>query len=365
MDMTASNILLPGISTRVPPSHEAILPMRFGTPIEKNVALTEDKLKAIEQKLKEKITIYSAYPDIWADEVLVPTNSSFRFMFYQRIIMRNLARVPVNHITAARGVSKTFLTLFMGFHRCIFCPGTTIAFAAPNKSQSAQIGKQTCTDVLNRFPLLNLELDGPVIGGKDYFEVRFKNGSKIEITAALDSTRGRRFDQIAVDEARDQSGDAVNGILVPTVSKIRTTYGAGLLNPYEIHQMQEYTTSASSKSSYNYEKVLDVLCKMIINPKSACAMGLDYRVPVIEGIYPASFVRDIKMDSTMNEALFAQEYLSIYSAENDESWFNFRKINAHRRIVNAEWEAHFNNGNKDTFYLISVDVGEIVCRLGQ
>lgn len=163
----------------------------------------------------------------------------------------------------------------------------------------------------------------------------------------------------------DQSGDAVNGILVPTVSKIRTTYGAGLLNPYEIHQMQEYTTSASSKSSYNYEKVLDVLCKMIINPKSACAMGLDYRVPVIEGIYPASFVRDIKMDSTMNEALFAQEYLSIYSAESDESWFNFRKINAHRRIVNAEWEAHFNNGNKDTFYLISVDVGEIVCRLGQ
>lgn len=55
MDMTASNILLPGISTRVPPSHEAILPMRFGTPIEKNVALTEDKLKAIEQKLKEKL----------------------------------------------------------------------------------------------------------------------------------------------------------------------------------------------------------------------------------------------------------------------------------------------------------------------
>lgn len=351
-----SNVL-PGISTNLPPETSMVLPTRFGTPIEKNIMLGEDKLKEVENELKKKIAIWSAYPDIWADEVLVPTSSSFRFMFYQRIMMRNLARVPINHITAARGVSKTFITLFMAFHRCIFCPGTTIAFAAPNKQQSAQIGKQTVNDLLNRFPLLNNELDGPVIGGKDYFEVRFKNKSKIEITAALDSTRGRRFDQIDVDEARDQDGDAVNGILVPTVSKVRTTYGAGLLNPFEIHQMQEYTTSASSKSSYNYEKVLDILCKMIINPKAACAMGLDYRVPVIEGIYPASFVRDVKMDSTMNEQLFAREYLSIYTAESDESWFNFKKINQHRKMINAEWEARLNNGNKETFYLISIDVG--------
>lgn len=351
------NQFLPGVSTNLPTERTVALPMRYGTPIEKNISLGEDKLVEIEDELKKKFVIWSAYPDIWADEVLVPTNSSFRFMFYQRIMMRNLARVPLNHITAARGVSKTFITLFMAFHRCIFCPGTSIAFAAPNKTQSAQIGKQTVGDLLNRFPLLINELDGPVVGGKDYFEVRFKNKSKIEITAALESTRGRRFDQIDVDEARDQDGDAVNGILVPTVSKVRTTYGAGLLNPFEMHQMQGYTTSASSKSSYNYEKVLDILCKMIINPKSANAMGLDYRVPVIEGIYPASFVRDIKMDSTMNEQLFAREYLSIYTAESDESWFNFKKINQHRKMVNAEWKAASNSKNNEMFYLISIDVG--------
>lgn len=347
--------ILPGILTNLPEEREAILPTRFGTPIEKNVLLNEDKVTKLEDKLKEKMAIWSAYPDIWADEVLVPTNSSFSFKFYQRLMMRQLARFPLNHLTAARGVSKTFITLFMAFHRCIFCPGSSIAFAAPNKTQSAQIGKQTVNDLLNRFPLLNNELDGPVIGGKDYFEVRFKNKSKIEITAALESTRGRRFDGINVDEARDQDGDAVNGILVPTVSKIRMTYGAGKLNPYENHQLQTYTSSASSKSSYNYEKVIDLLIKSIINPKSACVMGLDYRVPVIEGIYPASFVRDIKMDSTMNEQLFAREYLSIFTAESDESWFNFKKLNSHRKMVNAEWEAKFNNNNKDTFYLISVN----------
>lgn len=349
---------LPGIDTELPKVEERILPMRDGTPIEKNITLTEDKLVAVEEKLLEKLEVWSAYPDIWAEEVLIPTNSSFHFMFYQRLMCRNLARVPLNHMTAARGVSKTFITLFMAFHRCVFAPGSIIAFAAPNKTQSAQIAKQTVTDLLTRFPLLNNELDGPVVGGKDYFEVRFKNKSKIEITAALESTRGRRFDGIDVDEARDQDGDDVNGILVPTTSKIRLTT-AGKLNPFEMHQMQTYSSSASSKSSYNYEKVMDLLIKMIINPKAACVMGLDYKVPVIEGIYPASFVRDIRMDSTMNEQLFAREYLSIFTAESDESWFNFKKLNQHRKMVNAEWEAKFNNGNKETFYLTATDVGRL------
>lgn len=348
---------LPGIETN--PTGYAIeqdMPTRFGVPIEKNVSLTPDKMLSFEMHLRAKFVYYSAYPDLWADECLIPNGSSFSWKFYQRIMLRELARYPLNHITAARGVSKTFVELFAAFHRCIFCPNTTIAFAAPSKTQSAQVGRQTVTDLLSRFPLLNNELDGPVIGGKDYFEVRFKNDSKIEITAALETTRGRRFDGIDVDEARDQDGNAVNGILVPTVSKIRTTT-AGILNPYEMHQMQTYTTSASSKSSYNYEKVIDLLEKMIINPKSAAIMGLDYRVPVIEGIYPSSFVQDMKLDPTMNDQLFAREYLSIYTTESDESWFNFTKLNKHRKKINAEWKATYNKDNPDIFYLASIDVG--------
>lgn len=349
---------LPGIENREAPKVESTdgLPMRFGTIIEKNINLSQEKMVSIEAELKKKFQIWSAYPDIWADEVLIPVGSSFSWKFYQRLMLRQLARFPMNHVTAARGVSKTFVDFFAAIHRCVFAPGSIIAFAAPSKTQAAQIAKQTVNDLLARFPLLQNELDGPVIGGKDYFEVRFKNGSKIEITAALETTRGRRFDGINVDEARDADGDAVNAILVPTVSKIRYTV-AGKLNPYENHQMQTYTSSASSKSSYNYEKVIDCLIRMIINPKSACVMGLDYRVPVIEGIYPSSFVRDIKMDPTMNEQMFAREYLSIFTAESDESWFNFNKLNKHRKKVNAEWKAETYNGKKEFFYLISIDVG--------
>lgn len=99
--------------------------------------------------------------------------------------------------------------------------------------------------------------------------------------------------------------------------------------------------------------------KMIMNPSSAFVMGMDYRIPIIEGIYPASFVRDQRLDSTMNETLFATEYLSIFPAESDESWFNFKKLNAHRKKINAEWEYKISKDQPDAFYLISVDIGRL------
>jgi ribonucleoside-diphosphate reductase alpha chain len=347
--------MLPFINTALPKGANENLSSRFGVPVEKNVPLNEPILEKCNKRLMEKLNFWSVYPDLWAEEVLLPVNSSFHWMFYQRIILRQLARVPLNHITAARGVSKTFLEVFASVHRCIFCPTSSIAITAPSKTQAAQVAKQTFNDILARFPYLQNELTGPPLAGKDYFVINFKNGSKIEVTAALETTRGRRFDAIAVDETRDQQGDAVNSILVPTTSKVRLTVGAGQLNPYEMHQIQTYTTSASSKSNYNYEKALDILVRMIIDPKSAWIMGLDYRVPVIEGIYPASFVRDMRSDKTMNEQIFAREYLSTYTSENDEAWFNFNKLNNHRKIINAEWRAHFNKNNKDIFYLISVN----------
>lgn len=348
---------LPFLNTKVEDDRLFNYPTRFGTPIEKGVSLTEEKIKTLEKRLQDKIAFWTLYPDLWADEVLIPSSSTFEWKTYQRVQLRAQARRPLIHGTAARGVSKTFVGVFGFFHKAIFYPGSSWAITAPSKKQAADIARQTVNDILSRFPLLQNELDGDPVGTGDAFLVRFKNESTIEITAAIDSTRGRRFDGILVDEARDQNGDNVNSILVPTVSKNRLTAGAGILNPKEIRQTQWYFTSASSKSSYNYEKVLYLFKKMILNPKSAFVFGLDYRIPVLEGIYPASFVRDIKYDGTVNEQVFAREYLSVYTTENDDSWFNFNKLNIHRKIVNAQWQAYpSDKKDKDVYFLISIDV---------
>ena len=193
---------LPFLKTHLAPEKEREYATRLGTIVEKGVTLNEEKLLGVNSDLVKKLAYWSAYADMWADECLVPTSSSFKWAMYQRMQLRAQARMPLIHITGARGVSKTFVAVFGFFHRAIFHPGSSLAITAPSKTQAAQIAKQTVNDILSRFPLLRNELDGNPVGGKDSFEVRFKNKSKIEITAALESTRGRRFDGILVDESR-------------------------------------------------------------------------------------------------------------------------------------------------------------------
>lgn len=42
----------------------------------------------------------------------------------------------------------------------------------------------------------------------------------------------------------------------------------------------------------------------------------------------------------------------------EESWFDFEKISKYRKIKNPEWFQKF-RGDKNIFYLISVDVGRL------
>lgn len=155
----------------------------------------------------------------------------------------------------------------------------------------------------------------------------------------------------------DQNGDLVNSILLPTLVIARRTR-AGILNPNERHHGQIFTTSASSKSSYNYEKLLELFQLSVLQPKDSIVFGIDYRVPVVEGLITNTYINNMKLDPTYKDADFAREFLSIYTSDNEESWFNFTQLNRHRKIINAEWSSKLVKG-LDQFYLLSVDVGRL------
>ena len=353
---------LPDITTEISFKEDENAPTRLGTRIDVGAVLDEEKMDRVRFKMAHKWQFYSAYPDIWVDELLIPEGSEFKLLTYQRIFLRTIARSNSTHITGARGVSKTFITFLALIRQAIFKPTSVWGFAAPNKGQSAKIASQTFMDLIDRFPLIRNEIIGgkPAKNSENNFEVVFKNGSRIIILAALDSSRGIRLDGLAVDETRDQNGNDVHAILIPMLTKVRKTVGKELSNPYEKQQIQIYTTSASSKSSYNYEKVLDIFLTGIISPNQSVALGLDYSVPVAEGIYPQSFIDSERNSSTMSPEDFAREYLSQYSLESGESWFDFKRIGRHRTIEKAEWEytpsKHFQGR---IFYTLSCDVGRL------
>lgn len=345
---------LPGVKSYLKDEDRKKFGERDGTPIEKGAVITETKLLNNEDDLKRKMTHYTVYPDLYIDDI-TPAESGFKLLFSQRVFIRTIMRCEATHITAARGFSKSFIGILAFFLKCIFQPGSNIAIAAPSKRQAAEIGTQKIQEIMTRFPLLKKEIIGEGVWGKDYARVKFRNGSILEVTAALESTRGRRFSALMLDEVRDMDGEDVNSILIPTLVISRRTL-AGILNPYEPHQTILYATSASSKSSYNYEKVLETYISSIIEPRKFAVIGIDYRIPVMEGLMGADLINQQRASTTVSEAAFAREYLSIYTSENDDSWFNFDQLLRHRKMVNAEWSAKRIDPEKQ-YYLISCDVG--------
>ena len=69
----------------------------------------------------------------------------------------------------------------------------------------------------------------------------------------------------------------------------------------------------------------------------------------------------MKRASTFSESGFAKEYMSRFVGSSNEAWFDYDKINAHRKLVNPETHEIVREGI-ESFYIISVDVAHENCQ---
>lgn len=136
---------------------------------------------------------------------------------------------------------------------------------------------------------------------------------------------------------------------------------ARLLNQNEPHQAQFYLTSAGQKSSFAYQKLIELFEMQIYNPKAAFVWGCDYKVPMLHNLLPKNYLKEIKLSSTYKDDSFAREYLSLWTGGSSESWFDYDKASRYRKIVNPE-NCQKIKDRKDIFYIISVDVGRLNCQ---
>ena len=335
---------------------------RDGTELEKGVVLTEEYLKSHEDNLRELIDLYTAYPDIYLDTIK-PADSTFELFFYQRIVLRAIMRYKEVYVTACRAFSKSFITILAIFLQCIFMPGTKRFICAPNKNQSAQIAKEKIFEIYEKWPLLKKEviggdvLDTPGNFGKDYVTIKFRNGSQFDVVGALDSQRGGRRHGGLIDEIRDHDEVAINEIVLPLMNVSRRLPD-NTVNDREPNQQTLCMTSAGVKTSFAYDKLIDMFENAIIDPNSSFVFGCDYRVPALHGLLDKTYINKLKMSPSYNEESFAREYMSIWSGSSDESWFNYDKLTKYRKIKNPEMHSK-NKLNANEFYLLSVDVGRL------
>lgn len=86
-------------------------------------------------------------------------------------------------------------------------------------------------------------------------------------------------------------------------------------------------TSAGVKTSFAYEKHLDMFENSIIDPRDSFVMGCDYRVPVMHGLLDKRYVNSLKMSPSFNEESFAREYrLDMYSLNIVNCWKLLRAL---------------------------------------
>ena len=103
-------------------------------------------------------------------------------------------------------------------------------------------------------------------------------------------------------------------------------------------------TSAGSKMSFAYIKLIDVFENSVIDPKNSFCFGCDYRVPMMHGLLDNTYINKLKMSPSYNQESFAREYLSLWEGTNDESYFSYDKLTKYRKIKNPETHAIFRAG---------------------
>lgn len=141
-------------------------------------------------------------------------------------------------------------------------------------------------------------------------EYLFKNGSKLDIMAAQQSSRGKRATGGLVEECILVDQTLLNEVIIPTMNVDRRLADGSRHEEEVINKSQIYVTTAGWKNSFAYEKLIQTLIQQITDPGQAIVLGGTWRVPVMEKLLRKSFIEELKLDGTYNDSSFAREYES-------------------------------------------------------
>ena len=324
----------------------------------KKIGLSEERVRAQIPSFTNWVSFWREYPDIFVD-MLTPPGSSFKLFFYQRIFLRAAIRYKYCYATFTRAFSKSFLSVLVLMLRCILYPGAKLFIASGGKEQAANIAKEKVEELIDLLPSLRKEIDwrpGKTQFAKDYVRVQFKNGSRLDIVAVRESTRGGRRHGGLIEEVILVDGEKLNTVILPLMNVSRRAM-TGEVDPAEVlNKSQIYVTTAGFKDSFAYQKQLQLLLWQIVRPGQAFVFGGTWRIPVKHKLLDRAFVQDMRQDGTFNEASFGREYESHWSGTMDDAFFNADTFDKYR-VLNQPEDGWSGRGNADHYYIFGVDVG--------
>ena len=328
----------------------------------KKIGLSEERIRAVLPELRNVISFYREYPDVFVDFVKGP-DSTFKFFFYQRVFLRIVMRHRKVYATFPRAYSKSFLSMMALMLRCIFYPGAELFITTGGKEQAASITVAKIDEICRLIPPLSNEINwdrGASKKSKDNVEYIFKCGSKINILAAKESSRGQRRTGGLMEECVLIDQDALNEIVIPTTNVDRLL-SDGTRHPEEVvNKSQIYITTAGYKNTFAYSKLIELLVESVVEPDKTMIMGGTWETPVTEGLLQEDFVEELKMSGTFNDSSFEREYCSIWSGDAENAYFSASVFDKHRQLLQPEYE-YSGRSSKTAYYVLGIDVGRKGC----
>ena len=330
----------------------------------KKLGLSEERIKAQIPILRKYISFWREYPDMFVEFLCGKENpENFHLFFYQRVFLRAVMRHRYAYATFPRAYSKSFLSVLILMLRCVLYPGAHLFVTTGGKEQAAGIAREKAEELCKLIPGLKNEIDwtrGATKASKNEVEYRFKNGSKLDIIAAQQSSRGKRATGGLMEECILIDQTLLNEVIIPTMNVDRRLSDGSRRREETINKSQIFVTTAGWKNSFAYEKLIQLLVQQITDPGSAIVLGGTWRVPVMEELLSKTFVEELKLDGTYDDNSFAREYESEWSGSSENAFFSADTIDKHRMLLQPEYEYSGRSSN-NAYYILGVDVGRKGC----
>ena len=331
--------------------------------LSKKVGLSEERIREQLPLIKQYVAYWREYPDMFVEFLCGNNPENFSLYFYQRVFLRAVMRHRYAYATFPRAYSKSFLSVLILMLRCTLFPGSHLFVTTGGKEQAAGIAREKAEELCKLIPGLKNEIDwtrGQTKASKNMVEYKFKNGSKLDIMAAQQSSRGKRATGGLMEECILIDQTLLNEVIIPTMNVDRRLSDGSRHEEETVNKSQIYVTTAGWKNSFAYDKLIQLLIQQIIEPAEAVVLGGTWRVPVMEKLLKKSFIEELKLDGTYNDSSFAREYESEWSGDAENAFFSAEKIDKHRQLLQPEYE-YSGRSSKNAFYVLGVDVGRIGC----
>ncbi|MFR2774863.1 MAG: hypothetical protein ACLTBR_03440 [Anaerostipes sp.] len=298
----------------------------------------------------EFFSYYRYYIDEFAIDIL-----GIELYFFQRVILRAMARSQFSVLIACRGIGKSWIVAVFYICMSILYPGCHCGIASGNGQQAKNVIIQKIKGELSKNKNVAAEISGKIHTTGDDCYVEFNGGSDIRAIVLAqdrggDGARSWRFNYLLCDEARLVRENLIEEILIPMTKTKRDN--ARRWKKREKGKVI-FISSAHLKTSGLYKRFKFHYDQMVSGNKSYLAMCFPYQVGVEAGLMDMDDIEQELHKPTMTKDRFAYEYEGIFVGSSGESYYPYDLTVPCRTLVNCELAQP---KNCSSIYIVTHDV---------